>query len=142
MDEELRERREKTWNMLVVRGFDYSKVVSRLADEYDMSEGGIKSDIHRMDDWLPKLDDISYQSGVSRLRELRENRQRLQQMALQARKDDDLEQELKIRRQIDKAVQTDIQLSQSLGHADREEDGVDNLADAIKKTAEQRAADD
>lgn len=115
MKEELRERREETWNLLVVNGMDYSKVVERLSEKYGVAESTISTDINRMDDWLPKLDRVSQKSGHSRLKELRQNRQRLQQMALEARQDGDLEKELQIRRQIDKAIERDVSLAQSLG---------------------------
>lgn len=125
MDPEIRERRLDTWDMLVVKGLDFSKVVSRLAEQYDTTENAIKTDISRMDNWLPKLDIASQKSGVSRLRELRQNRQRLQMMAMEAHQQGDLEKELKIRRRIDKAVETDVKLSQSLGLAEKEPEQVE-----------------
>lgn len=115
MKEELRKRRDETFEMLVVKGFDYSRVVSTLAARYDVAESTIRSDISRMDDWLPRLSFFDDDDGEGRLRELRMNRQRLHQMATEARKNDDLETELSIRRTIDTAVETEVSLAQSLG---------------------------
>lgn len=136
MRDDLRQRREDTWEMLVVQGFSYTRVVNRLAEKYNVSEGAIKSDIHRIDDWLPDLNEVSQKSGVSRLRELRQNRQRLQQMALEAREAGNTDEELAIRRQIDKAVQTDVELSQSLGLTDREPDQVEHSGAVTQLTHE------
>jgi len=134
MQEELRKRRDETFEMLVVKGYDYRRVVNTLADRYDVAPGTIKSDINRMDDWLPRLAWYDDDDGQARLRELRKNRQRMHQMATEARQDDDTELELKIRRNIGKAVETEVELSQSLGQmnetADKVEvDGIEIVAD-------------
>lgn len=124
MRKDLRKRREETWDLFAIKGLDYGDVVERLAEKYDVAEGTIESDIHRMDNWLPKLDETSQRSGVSRMRELQKNRQRLQQMALEARRDGDLSQELEIRRQIDRSAERHINLSQSLGLTDEVPDEI------------------
>jgi hypothetical protein len=41
-------------------------------------------------------------------------------MATEARQEDDRMQELKIRRQIDSSVSTEVELAQSLGHVEKE----------------------
>ena len=122
MREELRKRRRETWEMLVVKGYDYRRVVNTLADRYDVAPGTIESDIHRIPDWIGKLAHYDDDKGLSRLMELRQNRQRLHQMATEARQEDDTALELKIRRRIDKAIETDIDLSQSLGKTYEEPD--------------------
>lgn len=124
MNSDLLERREKTFDLLIVKGFSYSKVVRKIADEYDVTESGVKSDISRMENWLPKLveDDATRKDGLVRLRELRGNRQRLQQMALEAQRDNDRIDELRIREQIEQSVELDIALTQSLGETEREPD--------------------
>jgi hypothetical protein len=133
MQEDLRKRRDETFEMLVVKGYDYRRVVDTLADRYDVATGTIESDINRMDDWLPRLVHYDDDDGQGRLLELRKNRQRLHQMATEARQEDDHHLELKIRRQIDSSVDTEVELAQSLGQmtetADTLElDGVDTLA--------------
>lgn len=125
MRPDLRERREETWDLLVVKGLKYGDVVERLATKYDVTEGAIEYDISEMDTWLPKIDVSSMESGVSRLRELRQNRQRLQQMAMEARQDGDRDAELSIRRRLDKAIELDVKLSQSLGVTEKEPDEVE-----------------
>lgn len=124
MRDDLRERRERTWELLVVMGIEYSKAVSRVASEYDCAEGTVKSDISRMENWVGELD-VNYYTGVSRLRELRQNRQRKWQMAMQAQQDEDLGLERKIRKDIDDNIVKDIRMSQRLGLTNEEPTEID-----------------
>lgn len=128
MKPELRERREKTFDLLITKGYPYRRVVEQIASNYDISESGVETDIGRMEDWLPKIveDDETRKDGLVRLREIRKNRQRLHRMADEARKNKDLETELEIRRKIDDSVELDIALSQSLGHTEREATPMEN----------------
>lgn len=119
MRDELRERRERTWEMLVVMGVSYGQVVTRIAQEFDCAEGTIKSDISRMETWVGDLD-VSYYSGVSRLRELRQARQRLRQYEMQAQQDEDASLASKINDKIAKNLRTDIRISQKLGLTNEE----------------------
>lgn len=79
IDEDLRQRREQMWEMLIGQDVGYAHVMTMLTDEYDVTESAIRSDIHRMENWLLKLNAVSDKSGVSRLRKLRQNRQRRRQ---------------------------------------------------------------
>lgn len=115
MRDDLIKRRDRTWDLLIVKGLDYGKVVEQVSNDFDVKPNTIEKDISRMDDWLPELNELSPKSGYSRLMEIRQNRQRLQQMAIEARGEDDPHLELKIRRQIDSAIEKDVTLSQSLG---------------------------
>lgn len=144
MNSELRERRLKTWKLYIVRGVSHSRVCQRIAAEYDMSEGGVKADIARMDDWLPKLDaaDLDEGNGLSRIREARENRQRMQQMALKARQNDNLELELKIREKIGKEIDRDISSSQSLGMTPKEPDQTEHSTDGALMIVDRDDSDD
>lgn len=129
MDRDLLARREETVDLLVVQGMPYQRVVERISDRHDITQSGVKTDIGRIDDWLPKVIDESDQTrkdALVRLKELRTNRQRLQRMALEAQRDDDLETELKIRDKIDESIELDIALSQSLGLTEREPTAVEN----------------
>lgn len=119
MRDELRERRERTWELLVVMGVAYGQVVTRIAQEFDCAEGTIKSDISRMETWVGDLD-VSYYSGVSRLRELRQARQRLRQYEMQAQQDEDPSMASKINDKIAKNLRTDIRISQKLGLTNEE----------------------
>lgn len=152
MQTELRERRILTWEKLVVKGHSYSDVVSTIATQYDVSESAIESDINRMSNWLPKLQPEISDMGISRLRELRRNRQRYQQMADAAAKQGNPDLELKVRREIDASIKNDVSVSQSLGltHEEPEkhvqltgeltEDELDAL-DAITSTPGSTATD-
>lgn len=121
MKPSLRERREKTFDLLIVAGYDYSEVVDRISEKYDITASGVRSDISRMENWLPELveDDAVRKDGLVRLKELRANRQRLNRMAREAAARDDLETELRIRERIDDNLDLDVALSQSLGLTDR-----------------------
>jgi len=128
MQEDLRKRRDETFEMLVVKGYDYRRVVDTLAERYDVAPGTVKSDINRMDDWLPRLAWFDDDDGAGRLRELRKNRQRMHQMATEARQNGDVELELKIRRNIGTAVETEVELAQSLGQMTETPDTVEHDA--------------
>lgn len=119
MRDDLRQRRERTWELLVVMGIGYSQAVARIASEFDCSEGTVKSDISRMESWLPELD-VNYYSGVSRVRELRQQRQRLNQMAMQAQQNEDLQEERKIRQTIIRSIIKDVRITQRLGLTNEE----------------------
>lgn len=114
MREELRERRERTWELLVVMGVSYSQTVTRIAENYDCAESTVKTDISRMESWVGDLD-VSYYSGVSRLRELRQARQRLRQYEMQAQQDEDPDLASRINDKIAKNLKADLRISQKLG---------------------------
>lgn len=101
--------------MLIVKGYDYRRVVDTLADRYGVAPATIETDIHRMDDWLPRLTFYDDDDGLSRILELQVNRQRLQKMATEARKEGKPRLELKIRNRIERSVELEIEVSQSLG---------------------------
>lgn len=124
MRQDLRERRERTWEMLVVMGVSYTDTVSRVASEFDCAEGTVKSDISRMEDWVGKLD-VSYYSGVSRLRELRQARQRLRQYEMQAQQDEDPDLASRINDKYRKNVVKDLRISQKLGLTNEEPQQVE-----------------
>lgn len=119
MKEELRERRERTWELLVVMGVQYSQAVSRVANQFDVAESTVKTDISRMETWVDKLD-VSYYSGVSRLRELRQARQRLRQYEMQAQQDEDADLASRINDKIAKNLKADLRISQKLGLTNEE----------------------
>ena len=119
MKEELRERRERTWELLVVMGVQYSQAVSRVANQFDVAESTVKTDISRMETWVDKLD-VSYYSGVSRLRELRQARQRLRQYEMQAQQDEDADLASRINDKIAQNLKADLRISQKLGLTNEE----------------------
>lgn len=124
MRRELRDRREQTWELLVLMGIPYGETVERIAAEYDVRETTVESDINRMEDWLPNLD-VNYYSGISRLRELRQARQRQHQLSMEARREDDRELERKVLRDRVQNIETDVHLSQRLGLANEEPSSIE-----------------
>lgn len=131
MDSDLLERREKTFDLLVVEGRPYSQVVATIARQFDCAESTVRTDISRMTErengqpgWIVDMTQAqaATKDGLTRLLELRRNRQRLQQLAADA---DDAEVELQIRERIDDSIDLDVALSQSLGHTDREPASVE-----------------
>ena len=119
MNEELRRRRERTWELLVVMGVQYSDAVRRIADQFDCAESTVKTDISRMECWVGDLG-VSYYSGVSRLRELRHARQRLRQYEMQAQQDEDQDLASRINDKIAKNLKADLRISQKLGLTNEE----------------------
>ncbi|UTF56010.1 hypothetical protein [Natronosalvus rutilus] len=119
MRDELRARREETWRLLVEMGIGYSDAVARIAENFDCNESTVKTDISRMETWIGELD-VAYYSGVSRLRELRQQRQRLNQMALEARQQEDLTTEKSVRQEIRQNLESDMRMSQRLGLTNEE----------------------
>ena len=95
-------------------GVSYSQTVSRIADQYDCAKSTVKTDISRMESWVGDLD-VSYYSGVSRLRELRQARQRLRQYEMQAQQDEDQDLASRINDKIAKNLKADLRISQKLG---------------------------
>lgn len=121
MDNDLLDRRDRTFELLIAQGRRYTDVVDIITDEFDITKSGVKADISRLNEWLPKLveeRDHGQRDGKIRLRELKKNRERLQRLAADA---DDAKDELAFRRQIEKSIQTELKLRQSIGLADREE---------------------
>lgn len=124
MKQDLRERRERTWELLVVMGVSYSQTVSRIAENFDCAESTIKTDISRMETWVGDLD-VSYYSGVSRLRELRQARQRLRQYEMQAQQEEDPDLASRINKKITDNLKADIRMSQKLGLTNEEPTQID-----------------
>ena len=128
MNQELVERRERTFELLIVEGRKYSDVVATIARENDITESGVKTDINRMDDWLPKIveEDHAQKDGLVRLKELRKNRQEMRRLYEELKNEVKRDPErdprvlINILEKIDDNIDLDIALSQSLGHAERE----------------------
>lgn len=128
MKPKLIERRERTFELLIVEGRQYGDVVATIAREYDISKSGVRTDINRMDDWLPELvtEDHAREDGLVRLKELRTNRQEMRRLYREMKQriehdpDADPRVLIDILEKIDDNLDLDIALSQSLGHTDRE----------------------
>lgn len=128
MDPELIERRERTFELLIVRGVKYGDVVDTIASEYDISEAGVRMDIGRMEAWLPKLveSDHARKDGLVRLKELRHNRREMRRLydelkdRIRGDSDADPQVLLNVLEKIDDNIDLDIALSQSLGMTERE----------------------
>jgi hypothetical protein len=114
MRPDLRERRRETYRLLYRLGVPYSDAVSRLAEQYDVTESAIENDIAKMSGWITDVD-VSLQDGLLRVRQVREQAQELEQLALQAQQNEDLTEARRCREAIVKAVETENQMAQRLG---------------------------
>jgi len=111
---EVRERRLRVHELLVTRGLAYNEVLDRVSDEFDVSRSAVENDISTMQDWVGEID-WTLPTGEARILELRQTRQRLYEMAREAREQGDRDLERKLLRDILKSITTDIELCQSLG---------------------------
>lgn len=114
MRPDLRERRKETYRLLYRLGVPYSDAVARLAEQYDVTEAAIRKDIERMSGWITDLD-VPLADGLLRVRQVREQAQELEQIALQAQQDEDLTEARRAREAIVKAVETEDQMARRLG---------------------------
>lgn len=108
------ERRERTHDLSIIQGLSRNEVVDRITDEFDVKPDTVRDDLRRMNEWVGNLIETD-STGESRIRELREARGRLYDMALEAREAGDADLERKIVRDIVDSIATDIELCQSLG---------------------------
>lgn len=115
MDDELRERREETWRLYVEMGVSFTETAARIADQFDEKQTTIKTDISRMSDWLPKLDEGDLFNSHSRLREIRSARQRQRQYEMMAQREEDYEAASRIATRITKNVRVEREMCEALG---------------------------
>lgn len=113
MDPEVHERRRRIWRLLVEDDLALGEIIETVADDFDTAPETIEEDLETIDDWLPELDLLREVPGIALLAEVRQNRQRLHQMAEQAHEQDDLTQERKIRSEINRSLNIERQLSNS-----------------------------
>ena len=122
MRADLRERREATWERLIVRGERYSRVCEDIAEEYDVEQSTVETDISRMDSWVPKLIHSLLPTGLSRMKELRRVRRELYAVAEEQKRAGELNKARLTFKEIGANIERDIKLSQSLGLATSEPD--------------------
>lgn len=113
MDPEVHKRRRQIWRLLVEDDLALGEIIETVADDFDTAPETIEEDLETIDDWLPELDLLREVPGIALLAEVRQNRQRLHQMAEQAHEQDDLTQERKIRSEINRSLNIERQLSNS-----------------------------
>lgn len=130
MRSETRDRRKKTWELLRIEGLSEEEAVTTVAEEHDVSESTVSEDIRNMEEWLPEISRSAREAELSLLYELEENRQRLHEMADEARDNDDLSVELKIRRSIVNTIKLGGQLNEEI---DRNPDEPTGIADELLK---------
>lgn len=107
------ERRQRIWELLVYEDPALTDVIETITDEFETSRETVEADLNSIDEWLPKLDLFREVQGVALLAELRQNRQRLYEMAAEARDDDELVQERKIRAEINRSLNMERHLTDS-----------------------------
>jgi hypothetical protein len=128
MQEQLRRRRNETFERLVIDGEQYLEVVETIADEYDVAESTIKTDIANMDSWLSELVKFDDDRGEAKLLELKRNRQQMYENADEV---DDPMKEANIRQKINKAILTEVEVAQSVGQMQSEPDKVEHEHDFL-----------
>jgi hypothetical protein len=106
-------RRKRIWERHVLRGEPREEVVPEIATEFGVDEVTVEEDLVSIDDWLPKLDEFRKMSGIALVVELRANRQQLHQLADQARDDEEITQERKIRQEINRSINFERQLHEA-----------------------------
>lgn len=114
MNDELRDRRQETYQMLVAHGISQTEVVKRLSDRYNVSKSAIRKDIKNMNSWLEDLS-VDFGAGIVRLTRLRDQQQQLEQVALQARNDGEAQTEIRARQEIRKAIMAEDRMATRLG---------------------------
>lgn len=128
MRQDLIDRREDTFDLLIVKGLSYGRTVDLIMEKHGCKKTTIETDIGRMNEWLPRLideTDHTMRNGLVRLKEIRKNRQELNRLAQMARSDKEYMKEASIRSRINDSLQLDLTLSQTLGLAERAPDKVD-----------------
>ncbi|WP_049898898.1 hypothetical protein [Halococcus agarilyticus] len=128
MCSETRDRRKSTWQLLQMEGVSEEETVATVAEEHGVNESTVSEDIRNMEEWLPKISRSAREAELSLLYELEENRQRLYEMADEARDEEDLSMELKIRRSIVNTIKLGGQLNEDI---DRNPDEPTDLLDEM-----------
>lgn len=113
MKAEDHERRRRIWELLVYEDSALTDVIETITEEFETSRETVEADVDSIDEWLPKLDLFRQVPGVALLAELRQNRQRLYEMAEEARDDEELVEERKIRAEINRSLNMERHLSDS-----------------------------
>ena len=111
----------------MLRGDPRDDVISEIAADFDVDEATVAEDIASIDEWLPELDTFHEGSGIALLVELRANRQQLHQLADQARDDEDLTQERKVREEINRSINFERQLHDASLKTRPSHSGIDDL---------------
>lgn len=117
MMDDLRSRRRETYELLYRHGVPYGETVSRIADQYGVAESTVKSDISNLSDWVGELD-VSLHDGLLRVRKIRDQHQELEQVALEARRDEDFGAVIRARKAIVQAIETEDRMARRLGITD------------------------
>lgn len=110
----LNERRQETYNLLYRYGVDYTEGVQRLSDSYGVSKSAIRKDISRMGSWITEIN-VDLGDGLLRVSKVRDQHQDLEQVALEARRDGDLETVIRAQRAILKALEVEDRMAARLG---------------------------
>lgn len=110
----LTERRKRTHDFYVIQGLSREATVNRVVSEFDTAPATVHEDLRSMSEWVGDLVQTD-PTGESRIRELREARDRLYKLAIDARENGDADLEQKIVGDIVSSIATDIELYQSLG---------------------------
>jgi predicted DNA-binding protein YlxM (UPF0122 family) len=113
MDPEVHERRRRIWRLLVEDDLSLNEIIETVIEDFETTPETIEEDLESLGEWLPELDLLREVPGIALLAEIRQNRQRLHQMAERADEQEDLVQERKIRSEINRSLNIERQLANS-----------------------------
>lgn len=113
----LRERRREVYRMRYRFGVDESEVVSRLVNQYDVTEATIQHDLNTMDEWLSELD-IPLTNEYAQLRNLRDQQQELEQLAIRAQQEGDPAETRRIRQLLIELLLIEYEKSRELNQTE------------------------
>jgi len=121
MRDDLIRRRERTFELLYEMGVPRSEVVSRLADEFDVAETTISTDIGRMSDWITS-DEISVPlaDGALRIAMVHSQAQELVRLGMQAERDGDLAEARRCRKAAGNLVKSEGEMAERLGFTEEQ----------------------
>ena len=127
MRSETRDRRRATWKLLEMDGVSEAEATSMITAEYDVAESTVREDINTMSEWLPEVSRSARVAELSLVYEVEETRQRLYEMAEEARDNDDVDVELKIQQRIIDTIKLSNRLRDDIDRDPQEETLLDEM---------------
>lgn len=127
MNPEKHERRQRIWELIVRDDRVLTDIIATITEEFNVSTETVEDDIDTIDEWLPELDLLREVQGISLLAELRQNRQRLHQMADEAHNQGESTQERQIRAEINRSLNLERQLSNSSIQITKQKDAMEEF---------------
>ena len=108
-------------------GVSEAEATSMITAEYDVAESTVREDINTMSEWLPEVSRSARVAELSLVYEVEETRQRLYEMAEEARDNDDVDVELKIQQRIIDTIKLSNRLRDDIDRDPQEETLLDEM---------------